>query len=120
MSEFEDILQILAEWRKVLDEVIAEVRRNPDFAEWITPVVLGSKTATERAQIYQALPDLFAIFGERGEQELRTYLEALELATLRLIVRSYALDPGKRTTRWRERAKLTDFITERVIQRIQQ
>jgi hypothetical protein len=117
MSENEDILQILVNWRKVLDEVIDEYQRNSDFARRVERIVLENQTMPKQVQ---AAPDPFAIFGACGEQGLRSYLEALEPAMLCLIVRSYALDPEKRTARWRERKKLAAFITEQVIQRIQQ
>ena len=60
------------------------------------------------------LPDPFALLRERGEEQLRERLDALDLAALRQMVRAHRLDPARISARWSNRERLIALIVDQV------
>lgn len=59
-------------------------------------------------------PDPFGIYRGQGEDALRATLDALDLATLRAIVRTHRLDPARISARWSARERVITLIIEQV------
>lgn len=60
------------------------------------------------------LPDPFALLRTYGEASLRTALEALDLTSLRAIVRTHRLDPARISSRWTTRDRVIGLIITQV------
>lgn len=69
---------------------------------------------TEAAASAETPPDPFTIFRAKGESGLRATLDALELATLRNIVRAHRLDPARISARWAARDRVINLIVDQV------
>lgn len=82
------------------------------------PVKLrGRKTVVggmERTATAEEAPDPFVVLRERGEAGLRAALEALDLATLRQVVRAHRLDPARISARWTARERVVALIVDQV------
>ncbi|MGZ3600221.1 MAG: hypothetical protein ACXWQ5_11030 [Ktedonobacterales bacterium] len=61
-----------------------------------------------------ASPDPYALLRAHGEAGLRTALEALDLSSLRAIVRSHRLDPARISARWTTRDRVIGLIITQV------
>ncbi len=59
-------------------------------------------------------PDPFAIFRAQGVEGLRAALGALDLSTLRAIVRERRLDPARISARWTARERVISLIVDQV------
>lgn len=59
-------------------------------------------------------PDPFAIFRAQGVEGLRAALGALDLPTLRAIVRERRLDPARISARWTARERVISLIVDQV------
>jgi len=58
--------------------------------------------------------DPFAVLREAGMQGLRQRLESEGVEMLRAVVRSYVLDPSRRSHKWSDKDRLVDLIVSRV------
>lgn len=61
-----------------------------------------------------ASPDPYALLRVHGEDGLRAALEALDLSTLRVIVRTHRLDPARISARWTTRDRVIGLIVAQV------
>jgi hypothetical protein len=61
-----------------------------------------------------AAPDPFALLRAHGEAGLRSALEALDLMSLRAIVRTHRLDPARISARWTTRDRVIGLIVTQV------
>ena len=62
--------------------------------------------------------DPFAALRTSGEAGLRSALEALDLPTLRQIVRTHRLDPARISARWSARDRVVSLIVEQTRARV--
>lgn len=81
----------------------------------------GRRTARSQAALHDtatpdgpALPDPFALLRTHGEAGLRAALDALDLASLRAIVRTHRLDPARISARWTTRDRVISLIITQV------
>jgi hypothetical protein len=75
----------------------------------------GARAAAEApADAPAAPPDPFSIYRAQGEERLRATLDALDLATLRAIVRAHRLDPARISARWTTRERVIGLIVDQV------
>ncbi|MBA2677170.1 MAG: hypothetical protein H0U76_02050 [Ktedonobacteraceae bacterium] len=119
MHDADDLTSLLAAWQRTIAFVKAEAERDPAFAERLAQALVDvPRPPVPRPRT--ALPDPFHEIGERGAEGFAHWLRAQEMTMLRSIIRSYALDPAKKTTGWRDLDQLATFIAERVTQRLQQ
>jgi hypothetical protein len=77
----------------------------------ISPLV---KPRTYRGQRQRPSMDPFAILREQGAKGLRDRLNGESIETLRATVRSYVLDPSRRSHKWTNKDKLVELIVARV------
>lgn len=61
--------------------------------------------------------DPFAVFGDTGEDGLRTRLGELSLDQLRDIVAEHGMDNDRLAMKWKDSARVIDRIVERVASR---
>ncbi|MGH2504479.1 MAG: hypothetical protein ACRDID_18385, partial [Ktedonobacterales bacterium] len=59
-------------------------------------------------------PDPFAVYRAQGVEGLRAMLDALDLPTLRAIVRERRLDPARISARWTARERVISLIIDQV------
>jgi hypothetical protein len=59
-------------------------------------------------------PDPFAVYRAQGVEGLRAALDALDLPTLRAIVRDRRLDPARISARWTARERVISLIVDQV------
>ena len=59
-------------------------------------------------------PDPFAVYRAQGTEGLRAALDALDLPTLRAIVRERRLDPARISARWTARERVISLIVDQV------
>jgi len=100
-----------------------EARRNPDFAERLTQLIedLGSKEKSsppKRPNASGSVPDVFALYQEKGDEEFRFWIRSLDLETLKRIVRANGFDPGKATRKWTDSDKYVVLIAEQTAARL--
>ncbi len=112
--------------RALIELVEQEAERNPEFAHRLEAIVADlpsgasnkkaakSKPADEAPEV----PDVLALFQEKGESEFRFCLRDFDLATLKAIVKSNGFDPGKNSQRWTEPDKFIALITEQTAARL--
>jgi hypothetical protein len=62
--------------------------------------------------------DPFAILRQSNEQGLREALAALDLASLKAIVRAYRLDPARLSARWTAPERIIELIVEQALARL--
>lgn len=76
----------------------------------------GRRASTTSAATPEAPapPDPFTVYRAQGEAGLRATLETLDLATLRVIVRTHRLDPARISARWTARDRVIRLIVEQV------
>lgn len=60
------------------------------------------------------VPDPFAVYRAQGVEGLRAALDALDLPTLRAIVRERRLDPARISARWTARERVISLIVDQV------
>jgi hypothetical protein len=75
----------------------------------------GSRPA--RAAVAPPL-DPFATLRQSGEQGLREALAALDIASLKAIVRVYRLDPARISARWTAPERIIELIVEQALARL--
>ena len=78
-----------------------------------------SQAAARPAREMVAPPlDPFAILRQSNEQGLREALAALNLASLKAIVRAYRLDPARLSARWTAPERIIELIVEQALARL--
>jgi len=79
-----------------------------------TSASTSASTSADSGDTATAAPDPFSVYRAQGEQRLRATLEALDLPTLRVIVRSHRLDPARISARWTTRERVIGLIVDQV------
>jgi hypothetical protein len=104
----------------LVDLVSDEAERNPEFAarvgQLLDPLPDRKTARRKRSEEKQPLqtPDVYAERAARGDLEFRLWLRDQPVAVLRAIVRTQDLDPARRTSKWKDAEKLTDFIADQI------
>lgn len=104
--------------RRLADVIAEESGRNPEFASRLArllqepPRAARAKGKRPAHADATALPDVHAEWNARGESEFRLWLRDQPLPVLRALIRAQDLDPTRRTMKWKEPAKLADFLTD--------
>ncbi|HEX8981301.1 MAG TPA: hypothetical protein VF792_00905 [Ktedonobacterales bacterium] len=78
------------------------------------PRARTARTEARTPASAETTPDPFGIYRGQGEDALRATLDALDLATLRAIVRTHRLDPARISARWSARDRVINLIIEQV------
>lgn len=109
--------------RGLLALVNEEADRNPDFAARLAELLeeSGNKERTTHAKpsaTDDPVPDVFALYQDKGDEEFRFSLRAFDLATLKRIVRANGFDPGKTTRKWTDPDKYVALIADQTAARL--
>jgi hypothetical protein len=106
--------------RGLIDLLAEESARNQDFAQRLDNLLselperkTGKKKPITKPSPVQ-LPDIHAEWNARGDSDFRLWLKDQPVATLRAIIRAEDFDATRRTTKWKEAEKLSEFITDRL------
>ena len=78
------------------------------------PTAPRPSTRSRKSAPATPAPDPFAIFRAQGVEGLRAALGALDLSTLRAIVRERRLDPARISARWTARERVISLIVDQV------
>jgi hypothetical protein len=111
---------------EVLRAVASQIEADPTLA---TRLMSGTATKAEHERSAQAPSrsarevvapplDPFAVLRQSGEQGLREALTALDLASLKAIVRAYRLDPARISARWTAPERIIELIVEQAMARL--
>lgn len=103
--------------RGLLDLVSAEAARNPDFAAQLDRLLepLPERRPHIRVAATKkpgSLPDVYAEWNARGDSEFRLWLSQQPLDVLRALIRRHDFDATRRTAKWKEPEKLSDYIAD--------
>jgi hypothetical protein len=78
-----------------------------------------AQAATRPAREVVAPPlDPFAVLRQSGEQGLREALAALDLSSLKAVVRAFRLDPARISARWTASEQVIELIVEQTVARL--
>jgi hypothetical protein len=106
--------------RGLVELIAEESTHNKDFAKRLETLLsglpekrTGLKNGAKPASPTQ-LPDIHAEWMEREETDFRLWLRDQPIAVLRAIIRAEDFDATRRTTKWKEAEKLSEFITDRL------
>jgi hypothetical protein len=109
---------------KALAELLAdEAERNSAFAEKLDgilaplPKPTGKRTG-KGTLTANDVPDVYAEYQSRGEDEFRFWLRGLDVLTLKGIVKVNGFDPSDVSRRWVEVEKFVPFVTGQVKARL--
>lgn len=111
--------------RDLVALVEQEAETNPAFAERLAAVLAPMpqrqpKRSSEGQRETQSskpaidVPDVFAAYSSKGEEEFGFWLRGLDIGTLRAIVKQNGFDPGKTARNWKEPDKFTALIQDQV------
>jgi hypothetical protein len=109
-----------------LAEVVAEeADQNPAFAAKLDGILAdvpaagsGKRPKTAKAAPAAEVPDVYAEYQQKGEEEFRFWLRGLSVAVLKGIVKANGFDPGKVSRPWTEPDKFVGLITEQLKARL--
>ena len=122
MQSTKKLTQVLKDLVALIED---EAQRNPVFAERLEAITSdlsvsakksGEKKAHPVAQI--EVPDVLAVFQERGAEELGFWLRTFDLQTLKVVIKQNGFDPGKVATRWTDKDKFVALIVEQTLARL--
>ncbi|HNQ90199.1 MAG TPA: hypothetical protein PKM73_16405 [Verrucomicrobiota bacterium] len=110
---------------KHLVEVVAEeADQNPAFAAKLDGILAevssasGKRPKGAKGAPADEVPDVYAEYQQKGEEEFRFWLRGLSVAVLKGIVKANGFDPGKVSRPWTEPDKFVGLITEQLKARL--
>ncbi len=116
---------LIALLRGLVDLISEEAARNAEFSNQLesllTPLPKAKRSPAKKrrpAPSQFELPDIYNEFNSRGQPEFTLWLRDQPIELLRAIIRSHDLDARRRTSKWKDSGKLSNFIAEQVRSRI--
>lgn len=111
---------------KQLAEVVAEeADQNPAFAAKLDGILAdvvaagsGKRPKMTKAALAAEVPDVYAEYQQKGEDEFRLWLRELSVPVLKGIVKVNGFDPGKVTRKWTNPDKFVELIADQVKARL--
>jgi hypothetical protein len=111
---------------ETLRAVASQIETDPTLA---TRLMAGPAMKAEPGDTAQPTPrparevvapplDPFAVLRQSGEQGLREALIALDIASLKAIVRAYRFDPARISARWTAPGRIIELIVEQAMARL--
>lgn len=104
--------------RALFEEILREARANTHFADKLTSALGQAEKPQSRPLSRRrggrrpaGVLDPFALC-QRGEEELRRQLQALEIEQLKDIVAEHGMDSSKLAMKWRAPGRLIDLIVD--------
>jgi hypothetical protein len=108
--------------RGLVDLLGEEAARNAEFAARLESLLapLPGKVPTKQATPKQIsnLPDIYTERNERGSSEFRMWLSDQPIGILRALIRHHDFDATRRTSKWRDAGKLSQFIADQLESRL--
>ena len=109
---------LIALLRGMVDLLVDESARNPDLAAKLESLL--SELPEEKAHakkrggpdMKRSVPDIYGEWKARGETDFRLWLREQPLPVLRIVIRAQDLDSTRRTAKWKDTAKLADYIAD--------
>lgn len=119
MRKEKELISILNRLVKVIAE---EADINSQFAEKLYGLLASRNLKETRPKIvHQALgyplPDIYSEIKIRGEIGFRLWLKDQSIITLRALIRKEDIDPSRRTSKWKDTEKLSQFIADAILLR---
>ena len=117
MRKEKELINLL---RGLVDLIAQESMRNQEFAQRLETLLSGlpeKRTGMKKAAKSSSptqLPDIHAEWKAREETDFRLWLRDQPIAVLRAIIRAEDFDATRRTTKWKEAEKLSEFIADRL------
>jgi len=117
MRKEKELINLL---RGLVDLLAEEAERNQAFSERLEILLTGipeKKTGKKKAvknSSQMHLPDIHAEWKAREETDFRLWLRDQPIEVLRAIIRAEDFDATRRTSKWKEAEKLSEFIAERL------
>lgn len=108
----------------LVDLIGDEASRNPAFASRLETLLVSISEPQVRVKgakspkVTVEVPDIYAEWQARGEQEFRLWLQDRPLEVLRALVKQHDLDPSRRTSKWKESEKLSGYIADQLQARL--
>lgn len=107
-------------------EVVAEeADRNPAFAAKLDGILedvpnagSGQRPKATKAALAVEVPDVFAEYQQKGEEEFRFWLRELPVVVLKSVIRANGFDPGKASRHWTEPDKFVGLIANQLKARL--
>lgn len=108
--------------KEVFDEILKEVRANPDFSLRLGVIVEKyiSTSDKQSARPYRRKPGAFdpMIVYREGSNKLRLRLAELNIEELKDIVAEQGMDRSKLAMKWKTKERLVDLIVTTVESRV--
>lgn len=110
--------------RQLAEVVAEEADQNPAFAAKLDGILAevpsggGKRPKGARGGSAAEVPDVYAEYQQKGEEEFRLWLRGLSVAVLKGIVKANGFDPGKVSRPWTEPDKFVALITEQLKARL--
>ena len=105
--------------RGLVELLAKESAHNPEFGSKIEELLSNlperktdPKRISEKKPLREELPDIYTEWDIRGETDFRLWLREQQIPVLRAIIRAQDFDTTRRSTKWKETAKLADFIAD--------
>jgi hypothetical protein len=115
MRKQEAVIKLL---RRVVDVIAEEAKNNPEFAKKLEAVLIAPPSVRARKgdEIEEPveLPDIYSERLVRGDREFRMWLRDQPVEVLRGLIRRHDLDAARRTSKWKEAEKLSDYIADQL------
>jgi hypothetical protein len=117
MRKEKELIKLLRGLVAVLAE---ESERNQEFAQRLETLLSGlpeKRTRMKKVSKTSSptqLPDIHAEWEAREETDFRLWLRDQPIAVLRAIIRAEDFDATRRTSKWKEAEKLSEFIADRL------
>jgi hypothetical protein len=105
--------------RGLVDLINEEAARNPEFSAQLDHLLspLPSRKVAKkkrRTLVESSLPDIYSEFTARGPTEFTLWLRDHPVEVLRGLIRLHDLDATRRTSKWKDNGKLSNFISEQI------
>ncbi len=110
-------------FRHLADLIENEAEHNEAFGEKLDAILaavpkrVGSGRGKAKLTA-EDVPDVYAEYQSRGEEEFRFWLRGLDVLILKGIVKVNGFDPSALSRKWADADKLVPLITERVKARL--
>jgi hypothetical protein len=122
MRSTQKLKRMLRDLLMLVDE---EAARNSSFADRLAAIMddlsitADKKPARQRQDgPSEPVPDVLAVYQEKGADEFLHWLRSLDLTTLKAIVKTNGFDAGKASQRWKEPDKFADLILTQTAARL--
>jgi hypothetical protein len=117
MRKEKELIKLL---RGLVDLIAEESTHNQEFSQRLETLLSGlpeKKTRTKKTAKSSSpirIPDIHAEWKARDETDFRLWLRDQPIAVLHAIIRAEDFDATRRTTKWKEAEKLSEFIADRL------